>query len=275
MKNFTDRVCVISGAGSGLGRALALQLRSAGGRLALCDINFSGLEETRQLAGDSRTAISLHRVDVTDRQAMEQFSLDVVSEHGQVDLLINNAGISLTPAMFEDISDAHFQKVIDINMWGVYNGIRAFLPYLRRQAESGIVNISSLAGLVGLYGYSPYAMSKFAIRGLSEALQSELSGTGISVLLVHPGGIKTNIIRNAPNLLESERETAHQNFEKFALMTPDDAAAQILRAIRRKKRSLILGTDAKLVNSIRQLFPNSFPAIVRAIFSRSMFKGDE
>jgi len=274
MKTFNTKTAVITGAGSGLGRALALQLAAAGAHLALCDLNLPGLEETRTLAAASPDQrISLHQVDVSSRPQMLQFAQDVLAQHGQVDLLFNNAGISLTPAVFDDISDEHFERVININQWGVYNGVRAFLPHLRTRPEAAIVNISSLAGLVGLYGYSAYAMSKFAVRGLSETLQSELVGTNVSVLVVHPGGVKTNIIKNAPDLQETQREAAHQAFTKFALQGADDAARQILRAVHKKQNRLILGADAKIVNAIRQLFPNRFPRILHAIFSKSMFKG--
>ena len=148
---------------------------------------------------------------------MSQFVEEVIAEHGQVDILINNAGITLTPTVFEDISDEQYKKVIDVNMWGVYHGIRVFLPHLRTRPEAVIVNMSSLTGLVGIYGYSPYAMSKFAIRDLTESLQSELVGTNISVLIVHPGGVKTNIIKNAPDLNGTQlREEAHEIFTQVA-----------------------------------------------------------
>lgn len=272
MKTFNEKVAVITGAGSGLGRALALQLYHAGANLALCDLDMNGLEETCRLAGGDPERTSLYRVDVTDREQVRRFAEDAITRHGQVDILINNAGISLTPTLFDDIPDELFEKVIAVNLWGVYNGTKAFLPHLRTRPEASLVNISSLAGLVGLYGYAPYAMSKFAVRGLSETLQSELAGTKVSVLVVHPGGVKTNIIRNAPDLDESQRDAAHQNFSRFALLDADEAARQILRAVQKKKKRLILGADAKIVNAIRQMFPNSFPAILHAIFSKASFK---
>lgn len=271
MKSFAGKVAVITGAGSGLGRSFALQLAAAGAHLALCDISLPDLEETRRLIAQSGPQVSLHRVDVADRAAMLQFAAEVLAQHGPADVLINNAGIILTPLVFAEVSDEQFEKVLSINMWGVYNGIRAFLPQLRTRPEASIVNMSSLAGLVGLYGYSAYSMSKFAVRGLSEALQSELEGSHVSVLVVHPGGVKTNIIKNAPNLPDNQREAAHSRFSKAALLDPDEAVRQILRAVRKKKYRLILGADANLVNALRNLFPNSFPKIIRTIFSKSMF----
>lgn len=162
--------------------------------------------------------------------------------------------------------------MISVNLWSVYYGVRVFLPHLRTRPEAGIVNISSLAGLVGLPTYAPYVMRKFAVRGLSETLQSELSKTNISVLVVFPGGVKTNIIKNAPDLKENEREAAHSNFTKTALLTADDAAQHILRALQKKKKRIILGTDAKIFFAIRNLFPNKFPSIFYTIFGNAMFK---
>ncbi len=272
MKDFGGKTAVITGAGSGLGRNFALQLYAAGARLALCDIDMAGLEETRKLTGETGNRVSLHCVDVADRAQMMQFASQVLSHHGVVDILINNAGISFTPLTFDEISHEQFEKVININMWGVYNGIRAFLPHLRTRPEASIVNISSLAGLVGLYGYSAYSMSKHAIRGLSDALQSELGGSNVSVLSVHPGGIKTNLIKNAPNLPDDQREAAHTSFNKVALLSADKCVSKILRAVQKKKNHLVVGADARLVYAIKKLFPGRYPRIIQAIFSQSPFR---
>jgi NAD(P)-dependent dehydrogenase (short-subunit alcohol dehydrogenase family) len=252
-----------------------LQLYAAGAQLALCDVDMPGLEETQRLAGDAGQKVSLHHVDVADRERMCEFAAEVLSQHGQVDILINNAGVSLTPLPFDEIPDEQFDKVVNINMWGVYNGIRAFLPHLRSRPEASIVNLSSLAGLVGLYGYSPYSMSKFAVRSLSEVLQSELAGSNVTVLIVYPGGVKTNLIKNAPNLTDEKREAAHASFSKVAFLDSDEAARKILLAVRKKKSRLILGVDAKLVTTIHNLFPRSSPKIIKAIFSKATFGEDD
>ncbi|MBI9047084.1 MAG: SDR family oxidoreductase [Anaerolineaceae bacterium] len=272
MKDFKGKTTVITGAGSGLGRSFAVQLFAAGADLALCDVDMAGLEETRQLCGNDEQRISLHRVDVSDRHQMQMFAGDVMQKHAGVDILINNAGISLTPEIFEDISHEQFERLVNINMWGVYHGLRTFLPHLKKRPEASIINISSLAGLVGLYGYSAYSLSKSAVRGLTEALQSELYGSGVSILLVHPGGIKTNIIKNAPNLKEDERMAAHEKFLKIASLDPDQAVKKILLAVRRKKNRLILGMDAKLVFTLKKCFPRNYPKVIQTIFSQEMFK---
>ena len=167
--------------------------------------------------------------------------------------------------MFEHVSDSQFAEITQVNLWGVYHGIRAFLPHLKRRPQSSIVNISSLAGLVGLQGYSPYVMSKFAVRGLSEALQAECAGTGVHVLVVYPGGIKTNIMRNIPGIDENAREVATLSFSRYARLTSEAAASRILRAVRGRRLRRILGCDAKFVAAIRVLFPTYFPWILRAI----------
>ena len=271
MKSFEGKVTVITGAGSGIGRSLALQLNQAGSHLALCDIDRFGISETHNLLKNKSIATSIHSVDVSDQKQMRQFAIDVIAEHRRVDILINNAGITLTPTPFEEISDEQFKKIIDVNMWGVYNGIRAFLPHLKTRPEASIISVSSLAGLIGLAGYSPYAMSKFGIRALSESLAMELSGTNIHVMIVHPGGVKTNLIKNAPNLDEANREQAHQSFSQAAMLTSDQAAEKILRAAKKNRHRLILGADAKLAYFIRMLFPERYLIILNAVFGRMGF----
>lgn len=272
MKSFQDKVAVITGAGSGIGQNLAVQLDQEGAHLALADIKNDNLDGTVHLLS-RETKVSCHTVDVSIQEQMAQFAQDVLAEHRQVDILINNAGITLTPTVFAEISAERFKKVIDVNMWGVYYGIREFLPHLQTRPEAVVVNIASLAGLVGLYGYSPYVMSKFAIRGLTESLQSELVGTDVSILIAYPGGVKTNLIKNAPDLSDSEqRENAHKDFTRAAGISPEKAAQKILRAVKKNKRYLIIGTDARIVNAIRGMFPNSFPTILQSAFSRVTFK---
>jgi NAD(P)-dependent dehydrogenase (short-subunit alcohol dehydrogenase family) len=265
VKDFKDKVAVITGAGSGLGRALALQLHQEGAALALLDIDPTSLEGTGDLLSGSSHRVSLHVADVGRRDEMEKAAIDVLNRHQRVDLLINNAGIILASTIFEEVSDNEFVEITQVNVWGLYHGIRVFLPYLKRRPESSIVNISSVAGLVGLPGYSPYVMSKFAVRGLSEALQVECAGTGLHVLVVYPSGIKTNIMKNIPGLNESAREAANRSFSKYARLTSDAAALKILRAVRSRRLRLILGWDGKVVAAIHALFPGYFPSILRAL----------
>lgn len=272
MKSFQGKVAVITGAGSGIGRELALQLAAQGTSLALCDVDESGLGETATLAQENPTTVRTYLADVADRQRMVDLAAAIIADLGQVDILINNAGVTLRPLYFDHISDEQFDWLLGINMWGIYNGIRAFLPHLRQRPEAAIVNMSSLAGLLGLMGYAPYSMSKFAVRGLSEALQMELVGTNITVTVVHPGGVKTNIMRNAAGFTaEADRQEANKMFLQGALTTPQSAARQVLKALQKKKYRVIIGQDAKIVNFIRWLLPNRFPKALQPFFSRMMF----
>jgi NAD(P)-dependent dehydrogenase (short-subunit alcohol dehydrogenase family) len=274
MKNFQNKICVITGAGSGLGREFASQLYQAGALLALCDLDQTGLENTLLVTGDDGSRVKLFHVDVSDQAAMSQFALDVEFQMGPADMLINNAGICLIPQTFEETPDGQFKKVIDVNLWGAFYGIRAFLPQLKTRSEASIVNISSLAGMVGLYGHSAYSMSKSALRGLSESLQAELSGSQVHLLLVHPGGVRTNLIKNAPNLEDNKREKAHKNFTDMSFLTPEKTVTRIIKAVQKKKNRAIIGFDARLVLVIRTLFPRNFPKIARTIFSQANFKDD-
>ena len=271
MKSFQGKVAVITGAGSGIGRSLALQLNQAGAHLALCDIDGFGISETLNLLKNKSLAASIHIVDVSDQRQMQQFAVDVIAEHRRVDILINNAGITISPSPFDEITDQQFEKIININMWGVYYGVRAFLPHLKARPEASIITVSSLAGLIGLSGYSPYAMSKFGIRALSESLAMELSDTNVHVIVVHPGGVKTNIIKNAPNLDAADREQAHQAFTQAAFLTADKAAEKILRAAKKNRHRLILGADARVAYFIRMLFPERYLKILNAVFGRMGF----
>ena len=274
MKYFQDKICVITGAGSGLGRDFAIQLYQKGAKLALCDLDQDSLEKTLQRTGDDGIRVKLFQVDVSDQSAMEELALDVESQLGPADMLINNAGICLIPGTFEDTADEQFRKVIDVNMWGPYYGIRAFLPQLKNRPEASIVNISSLAGIVGMYGHSAYSMSKAALRGLSQALQSELSGSKVHLTVVHPGGVKTNLIKNAPNLEENLQEKAHRNFTEMSFQTADKTVKKIIKGIQKNKAQVIIGLDSRLILLIKALFPKAHPNIIRLLFSQANFKND-
>jgi NAD(P)-dependent dehydrogenase (short-subunit alcohol dehydrogenase family) len=268
MKSFQGKTVVITGAGSGLGRALALKFNQAGANLALCDLNLSRLEETKNALLNQSLRTTLVEVDVTDQEAMESFAGKTIADHGQVDILINNAGITIMPRTLEEIPDELFKKVVEVNMWGVYNGTRAFLPHLKERPEASIVMVSSTAGLVGLYGISPYSMSKFAIRALAESLSMELASSEVQMLSVHPGNVKTDIIKNAINLAAESQESAHETFSRSATLTPEKAAEKILKAIKRKQNRLVMGFDAKLIYGIRNLFPRAYPKILGGMISK-------
>ena len=198
METFSGRVAAITGAGSGIGRALARELARRGAHLALSDVDETGLAETVALCEGNGVKVTSHRVDVADRAAVFAWADQVATEHGKVNLVFNNAGVALA-ATIDEGSVEDIEWLVGINYWGVVFGTKAFLPHLKAAGEGHIVNLSSVFGLISVPAQSAYNASKFAVRGFTDALRMELEieGCGVSSTTVHPGGIKTNIARNA------------------------------------------------------------------------------
>jgi NAD(P)-dependent dehydrogenase (short-subunit alcohol dehydrogenase family) len=244
-----DKVVALTGAASGIGRALAKLLASKGASLALADVNEVGLRETAAgLTGSGE--YSTHVVDVRSRDAVYRFAEDAERRHGGVDVVVNNAGLTVHGSI-EDVSYEDFDLVIGVNMWGVVYGVKAFLPLLRKRPEGHIVNISSINAMVPFVDNGPYNISKYAVLGLSETLMMELAGTAIHVTCVHPGGIRTNIARNAKGI--SAQEAAF--FERIARTMPDEAAAVIVRGIEKNREQVFVGMDAKAMAAAKRIAP--------------------
>lgn len=258
MKDFRGRVAAVTGAGSGIGRALAVELAGRGAHLALSDIDTDGLAETVALceSGGSAVTITSQRVDVADRAAVHAWADQVVADHGTVNLVVNNAGVALG-ATVESMSYEDLDWLIGINFWGVVHGTKAFLPHLKASGEGHIVNLSSVFGLISVPSQSAYVAAKFAVRGFTDTLRIELDAErcGVSATTVHPGGIKTNIARNArldPELASAAggRVDVGRDFERIAMTTPERAARQILAAVQQNKRRALVGPDAKVIDLI-------------------------
>jgi NAD(P)-dependent dehydrogenase (short-subunit alcohol dehydrogenase family) len=260
MKIDHNTVAVVTGAASGIGRALAVHLAQEGASLAIADINTAELEETVRMVeriGGSRDKVSAHIVDVSDKERVAEFARDVVDAHGGAHLLINNAGVGLF-GMAEQLSIEDIEWLMGINFWGVVYGVKHFLPILRRQPQGHIVNISSVFGIVGPVGHSAYAASKFAVRGFTEALRHELAGGPVKVSVVHPGGVKTNIANNAKlgagadgSAIEKERAI----FNRAARTTPEAAAERIVRGVSRDEERILVGPDAWMIDRIQRWAP--------------------
>ncbi len=252
------KIAVITGAGSGIGRALARQLNAEGCQLLISDISAPGLEETLQSLSRKDILVQSHIMDVSDKSAFQAWAKSISEEHGKVDIVINNAGVA-TGAVVEESKYEDIEWLMGINFWGVVYGTKEFLPLLRQSRQGHLVNISSIFGVVGIPTQSAYNASKFAVRGYTEALRHEMTDSNVHVCCVHPGGIKTNIVRNA-RLTDADttRDEAVADFDKLANTTAESAATQIIRAIEKRKKRLLIGWDAKYMSLISRLFPVSY-----------------
>jgi NAD(P)-dependent dehydrogenase (short-subunit alcohol dehydrogenase family) len=255
MKQFADKVVVITGAGSGIGRALALEFARRGARVALSDIDAGHAEETAKLAGGTARAYTL---DVADRAAVLAHAEDVVRDFGGVNVVVNNAGVALG-ATVEKMAFEDFDWLLGVNLGGVVNGTKAFLPHLIASGDGHVVNLSSVFGFVGVPTQSAYNAAKLAVRGFTEALREEMliARHPVAVSCVHPGGIKTDIVRNARSDA-GNREQAARGFERIAHTTPEKAASTILRGIERKSARILVGPDAYVIDAIPRVLGSAY-----------------
>ncbi|RQS24214.1 SDR family oxidoreductase [Burkholderia sp. Bp8989] len=259
---FNNKVVVITGAGSGIGRALAVEIARRGGQLALSDISSDGLADTvaRLPIG---TRVCTYVLDVSSRDAVYRHAEEVVAHFGEVHYVINNAGTSVL-ATVEHATLDEIERVLAINLWGVIYGTKAFLPKMLDQREGCIVNVSSVFGLVATPCSAAYTISKFGVRGLTETLWQELEGTGVRAVLVHPGGINTNIskVPDAANESELERKLKAANVRQMTT-TPEQCAHEIVMGLLRGEKRLLVGNGATALHWISRLFPNNYGALVR------------
>lgn len=275
MKSFKNKVAAITGAGSGIGRALAVALAGDGAELALSDVNEQGLAETVALV-KSKTRVTSQELDVSQRAAVEAWAESVVSQHGRVNLIFNNAGVGLGSTI-EGVSYDDFEWIMNINFWGVVYGTKAFLPRLRAAGEGHIINVSSVFGLYAAPGNGTYNASKFAVRGFTEALRLELEmgGGSVSCTSVHPGGIKTNIAKssrisdNMQGFLNKDADTARKDFERSFITTPESAARTILRGVRNNSRRVLIGPDALATDLMVRILPSMHQHLIMAVARRA------
>ncbi len=259
MKGFDGRVTAITGAGSGIGRALAVELATRGAILAVSDVDAAALDDTVEQCLSLGAAATSQIVDVADRAAVEAWADAVMSDHGRVNLVVNNAGVALSSTV-EAMSYEDFEWLMDINFWGVVHGTKAFLPYLKAGGDGHIVNLSSVFGLVSVPSQSAYNAAKFGVRGFTDSLRIELEieRCGVSATTVHPGGIKTNIVRNGRYDESAGRVGIGTGedpdaFDAIARTGADDAARQILRAVERNRRRVLVGGDARIFDAAARL----------------------
>jgi short-subunit dehydrogenase len=272
MKELRNKVAAITGAASGIGRILAVKLAEEGCKVAISDINKDGLNETKKMVENRGAAVSVHVVDVAEREQVYRFADDVAAHHGGVDMIINNAGVAVSESV-EDITYEDFQWLFNINFWGVVYGTKAFLPYLKKRPEGHIVNISSVNGFITWPNHSPYCAAKFAVKGFTEVLLQEMRKTNIRVSCVHPGGIKTDIARNTRFYKSPGNQTSHEDavdrFDKMAQTTAEEAAEKIISGIKKDKRRILVGLDAYILDWLTRLFPVQFVKVMAFLFSRN------
>jgi NADP-dependent 3-hydroxy acid dehydrogenase YdfG len=270
MKGFDGKVAVVTGAGSGIGQALAIELARSGAKLAISDVDTDGLAATEERLNAIGAPVKADRLDVTEREAFEVYADGVKNHYGIVNQVYNNAGIAYTGSVeisqFKDL-----ERVMDVDYWGVVNGTKIFLPHLIASGDGHVVNVSSVFGLLAVPGQAAYNAAKFAVRGFTEALRQEMlvAGHPVKVTCVHPGGIKTAIARNAVTAegLDQE-ELAHFFDKKLASTSAQKAARVILDGVSKNKPRVLVGTDAKALDLLARVTGSGYQRLVAAVTSR-------
>ena len=270
MEGFAGKVAVVTGAGSGIGQALAIELARSGASVAISDVNTEGLATTEERLKSIGAPVKTDRLDVTEREAFELYA-DAVKDHfGKVNQIYNNAGIAfagdIEVSQFKDI-----ERVMDVDFWGVVNGTKVFLPHLIASGDGHVVNISSIFGLFSVPGQAAYNAAKFAVRGFTEALRQEmeLAGHPVKVTTVHPGGIKTNIVRNMTAVAGVDLAKLTNTFDKkLASTSPQKAARVILDGVRKNKARVLIGNDAKALDLIVRATGSGYQRLFSTVLSR-------
>lgn len=264
--NLRDGVAVLTGAGSGIGAALALQLAARGCHLALADRDAAGLQATAAQALATGVTVSSHVLDVAGADAADTLLAAVKAAHGRATVLVNNAGVALA-GTFEQVQATDFDWLMSINFGAVVRLTRAFLPLLQAQPAAQLVNVSSLFGLIAPPGQTAYCAAKFAVRGFSESLRHELqmAGSPVGVTLVHPGGVRTQIgesSRQPPGTTAAQVDEQRQRWQRLLVMPPGQAAARILRGIEQREPRVLVGSDAVQAAFLQRLFPVRYWALM-------------
>jgi short-subunit dehydrogenase len=268
MREFQNKTAVITGAGCGIGRALANQLAEKGMHLALVDVRADRLGEVAEEIERRPGRVSTHAVDVRDVEGMRRLAEDVLALHGAVHLLVNNAGVTAWGSVEEmDLED--FRWVFEINFWGVMHGCKFFLPHLKQQAEAHIVNVSSVFGIVAARHQAAYCSSKFALRGFSESLAAELDGTGVGVTVVHPGGVATHFVTDSRTDDDDARNAFADLVAQYS-QTPEKVARAIVKGVERNRLRVLVGMEARPFDWAKRLFPSGAQRRIARFLAKSM-----
>lgn len=260
MKDFNGKVAVVTGAASGIGKELVIQLSKLGAKVVAVDFNQEGLTETVNLITKNGGEVFSKVLDVSKKEGVHQLAEEVIEKYGQVDIVINNAGVALGTISVDEVTYEELEWIFGINLWGVIYGTKAFLPHLKTRPESAIVNISSVFGLLGVYKQAPYCITKFGVRGLTESLRAEMRNDhpNVHVMQVHPGGIKTNIARNARTneTDQSIVDDFHRRFDETARTSAEEAAKVIIKGLKNKNPRVRIGPDSYWFDRLTRFFPN-------------------
>ncbi|MEP9392131.1 SDR family oxidoreductase [Gordonia sp. VNK1] len=274
MKDFHDKVVVITGAGSGMGRDLAVKLGRMGAKLAISDLNPDGLAETERLVRETGAQVHTQILNVAERESVLEYAETVVAHYGTVNVIFNNAGIAhhgeIERTEFKDI-----ERVVDVDFWGVVNGTKAFLPHIIASGDGHIVNTSSLFGLLSEPGQAAYNAAKFAVRGFTESLNQEMivAKHPVKVSCVHPGGIKTAIARNATASGDHDAQSNAAFFDRYlARTTSEDAADTIIKGVQKNKARILVGTDAKLLDIWVRIVASKYQWITAKVTAAALSK---
>ncbi|AYJ50788.1 SDR family NAD(P)-dependent oxidoreductase [Rhodococcus sp. P1Y] len=271
---FVGKVAVVTGAGSGIGRALALNLAQRGAKLALSDVDVNGLAETVRQVEALGGEVESQFLDVTQRETVLDYAETVKTRFGKINQIYNNAGI----AYHGDVEESSFkdiERIVDVDFWGVVNGTKAFIPHLQESGDGHIINISSLFGLLAMPSQAAYNAAKFAVRGFSEALRIELliAKAPVKMTVVHPGGIKTAIARNATVAENYDQQSVAKFFDsKLAKTTPDQAAKTILKGVEKGKGRVLIGSDAIALDLLQRITGSKYQRVIATIAGRAMPK---
>ncbi len=272
MEGFAGKTAVVTGAGSGIGRALAIELARSGAELAISDVDTEGLAVTGERVKAIGARVKTDRLDVTQREAFQVYADAVNNHYGKVNQVYNNAGI----AFIGDIEATEFkdlEHVMDVDYWGVVNGTKVFLPHLIASGDGHVVNISSVFGLLSAPGQGAYTAAKFAVRGFTEALRQEMiiAGHPVKVTCVHPGGIKTAIVRNAMAAEGRDKDRVAKTFDKrLASTSPRKAARIILDGVRKNRPRVLVGNDARALDILARATGSGYQRLIAAVTSRTV-----
>jgi len=279
MTQINGSAAAVTGAASGIGRALALELAARGCDLALADRDEAGLQQVAaEIGKTAKRKITTHRVDVADIKQIEDFAAAATSAHPGLNIVINNAGVALL-GNFNEIEQAQMDWLFNINFWGVVHATRAFLPHLAKQPAAHIVNLSSIFGIIAPPGQTAYSAAKFAVRGFSESLRHELAmaKSPVRLSVVHPGGVATNIVRNSRTGTgvtdNARRADSIDRFETMAINTPTTAAQRIITGIEKNQPRILIGGDAKFMDLLQRLLPGSYWSVMAKKLEKRMTAG--